>query len=49
MTLKENFDTDEICCRKAANLCISGEQPPLLKNRNKTTVDFKTLKSVGVL
>jgi hypothetical protein len=36
-------------CRKAANLCKSGEpflhrELHLLKNRNNTTVDFKILK-----
>jgi hypothetical protein len=42
----EHFATDEICCQEAANLCKSGEpflhrEPQLLKNGNKTTVDFK--------
>jgi hypothetical protein len=46
-------ESDEICCREAANLCKSGEpflhrELHLLKNRNNTTVDFKNLKSVGV-
>jgi hypothetical protein len=46
-------DTDEICCREAANVCKSGEpflhrEQHLLKNHNNTTVDFKKLKSVGV-
>jgi hypothetical protein len=39
----------QICCRKAANMCKSGEpflhrEPPLLKNCNNTTVEFKILK-----
>jgi hypothetical protein len=43
-----NFDTDEICRRKAANLYKSGEpflhrEPHRLKNRDKTTFDFKIL------
>jgi hypothetical protein len=53
VTLYEHFDTDEICRREAAILCKSGEpflhrEPHLLKNRNKTKVDFKNLNSVGV-
>jgi hypothetical protein len=47
-----NFDTDEICCPDAANLCKSGEpflhrEPHLLNNCNNTMFDIKNLKSVG--
>jgi hypothetical protein len=43
----------QICRREAANLCESGEpflhrEPPLFKNRNNTTVDYKNFKSVCV-
>jgi hypothetical protein len=43
----------QICRRKTANLCKSGEsfihrEPPHLKNRNNRTADFKNVKSVGV-
>jgi hypothetical protein len=48
-----NFDTDEICCRKAA-ICANQvnhfyfDSRIVKKNHNKTTFDFKNFKSVGV-
>jgi hypothetical protein len=45
-----NFDTDEIFRREAANLRkpFLHREPHRLKNRNKTTFDYKNLESVGV-